>query len=375
MKKYIDLKLLKYLTIFYTVYVLVNLSRKVYLKLNGIRFEHVSWRRLLTYNIFMDWVTVLVFMVIMSYWTKRMFERGFHWKYVVAIHVFCSFLIGYFVFFFSGLTGVIFGDISFEKLFTQTVSFQHFMFVIELNFLIYFAMIGIINVYYYIKKVKNIELRAAQLQTHLATTKLSVLKAQLHPHFIFNTLNSISSLIEIDPEKSQNLVADFGDLFREILELKDENTIPLKQELNLLNKYIDIILVRFSDHLVIKQHIEEGMEEAQLPNMILQPLVENSVKHGYSYQKTQLNIHLSVFKKDGFLHIEIENDGAPLTASFEDLLEKGMGLSNTQGRLQTLYGTRYKFEIKNKEDDAKGVLTKVCIPFSTEKYPQSDNSF
>ena len=366
MKKYIDLKLLKYLTIFYTVYVLVNLSRKVYLKLNGIRFEHVSWRRLLTYNIFMDWLTVLVFMVIMSYWTKRMFERGFHWKYVVAIHVFCSFLIGYFVFFFSGITGYIFGDISLEHVFTKTVSFQHFMFVIELNFLIYFAMIGIINVYYYIKKVKNIELQAAQLQTHLATTKLRVLKAQLHPHFIFNTLNSISSLIEIDPEKSQNLMADFGDLFRDILELKDENTIPLEQELSLLNKYIDIILVRFSDHLVIEQQIEKGIEEAQIPNMLLQPLVENSVKHGYSYDKTRLNITIRILKKDGFLHFEIENDGAPLTAPFEDLLKKGMGLSNTQDRLQTMYGRRYKFEIKNKTD-GKGVLAKVCIPFTSEK--------
>ena len=109
-------------------------------------------------------------------------------------------------------------------------------------------------------------------------TNLNMLKAQLHPHFIFNTLNSISALVEIDKEKSQNLIADFGDLFRDILEFKDENLIPLRKELEILDKYIAIISVRFSDHLSIEKEIENDVENELVPHMLLQPMVENAIK-------------------------------------------------------------------------------------------------
>ena len=207
-------------------------------------------------------------------------------------------------------------------------------------------MVGIINVYYYIKKVKDINLQKSQLETQIANTRLKMLKSQLHPHFMFNTLNTISSLIEEDIEKSQNLIADFGDLFREILEFKDQNLISLKQEISLLDKYIDIISVRFSDHLVIRKKIEPGLENVRVPSLIIQPLLENAVKYGYSYNVTELNINLKIFKEGDYLSILIENDGTLLENSFDELLSQGLGIQNTNDRLQTLFENDHVFHFK-----------------------------
>lgn len=363
LKKYIDFTLLKYLTIFYTVCVLLNLSKKVYWKLNGFSFyKDLSWFELLSYNVFLDWIVVLLFMLFISYLTKLMFEKwgAKEWKKIIGVHLFFSFFIGYFIFFTSSMIIFLIGEISFAGAMSN-VTFEHFIRVVELNFLVYFSMIGIINVYYYIKKVKNIELQTTQLQAHLATTKLNMLKSQLHPHFIFNTLNSISSLIEIDKEKSQNLIADFSDLFRDILEYKDENLIPLLRELQLLEKYVDIILVRFSDHLVIKKDIEAGLDTKLVPTMLLQPIVENAIKHGYSYDKTELTVVIRIYEKSKQLCIEIENNGTPLDKSFKQLLKNGTGLKNTFDRLTTLYEDDFKFIVKNKKDNS-GVYTVIRIP-------------
>ncbi len=361
LRKYIDFKLLKYLAAFYTVLVIISTLKKVYLKTHGF-YETTSWYALITYNIILDWVIVLVFMVFISNLTKKMFEKWSDWRKILAVHLFFSFFIGYFIFFVAALIIYLLGDYTTEQV-VNNVSFNHFMLVVELNFLVYFSMIGIINVYYYIKKVKDINLQKSQLETQIANTRLKMLKSQLHPHFMFNTLNTISSLIEEDKEKSQNLIADFGDLFREILEFKDQNLISLKQELSLLDKYIAIISVRFSDHLVIRKYIEPGLENVRVPSLIIQPLLENAVKYGYSYNVTELNINLKICKEGDYLSIHIENDGTLLENSFDELLSQGLGIQNTNDRLQTLFGNDHVFIVRNNEDSS-GVEALVKIPFS-----------
>lgn len=363
LKKYVDIKLLKYLAIFYTAVVLLVQFKKSYWKVQGtISYGPLSWGQLFNYGVFVDWIVVIVFMAFISYLTKLMFEkwgaRG--WKKIIWVHLFFSFFIGYVIFFVTAVITFLIGKASFAEA-SRYISFNHFVAVVEVNFLIYFAMIGIINVYYYIKKVRNIEVQKAQVETHLANAKLNMLKAQLHPHFIFNTLNSISALVEIDKEKTQNLIADFGDLFRDILEFKDENLIPLKKELEILDKYISIISVRFSDHLSIEKDIQENVENELVPHMLLQPMVENALKHGYGYNATELNVKLKIFKKENFLYIEIENNGQPLKQSFEELLQQGTGLKNTQDRLKTLYGNRTELIVENTKNNT-AVITFIKIP-------------
>jgi len=363
LRKYIDIKLLKYLAVFYTIVVLLVQFRKSYYKVLGtISYGPLSWGELFNYGVFIDWIVVIAFMAFISFITKIMFEKwgAKGWKKIIWVHLFFSFFIGYVIFFVTAVITFLIGEASFSEALSY-VSFNHFVAVVEVNFLVYFAMIGIINVYYYIKKVRNIELQKAQIETHLANANLNMLKAQLHPHFIFNTLNSISALIEIDKEKSQNLIADFGDLFRDILDFKDENLIPLKKELALLDKYIAIISVRFSDHLSIEKDIQKNIENELVPHMLLQPMVENALKHGYGYNTTELKVTLKIYKHTEYLHIEIEDDGEALTQSFEELLENGMGLKNTKDRLKTLYGNNAEFIVENNKDN-KGVRTFIKIP-------------
>lgn len=365
-KKYFDLKLLKYLVVFYTFVILIDVSKKSYFKFNGEgRFVNYSWFELFTYNIFLDWVVVLFFMAIIAILTKLMFEKGLNDKVILFSHLFLSFFMGFFIFFATSV--IIYFTSDYYTSFKQSmnnVTFRHFMLVIDLNFLVYFAMLGIIYGYYYLQKIKGIEAQKNRLQQQLINSKMNVLKSQLHPHFVFNTLNSISSLIDIDKNKSQNLIADFGDLFRGILEIKNEHLIPLEKEINLLDKYIDIISVRFSDHLIINKNIEEELKDCLVPNMIIQPLLENAIKHGYSYNKTNLIIDLSIFKKEKYLIIIIENDGDLLNEKFNELLGLGTGIRTTQERLYTLFGSNFKFILKNNKAKT-GVLAFIKIPLKT----------
>jgi LytS/YehU family sensor histidine kinase len=359
LKYIIDPRLLKYIALFYTFTVLIGLIRKVYLKSTGLFYKTISWFGMFTYDIILDWLIVIVFMILMSRLIKRMFERKLSWTRIILVHLFFSFFMGYFIFFISGLIVVLINGSPLISL-LDNLSLNHFMSVVHLNFLVYFSMIGIITVYFYTNKIKNIEIQKSQLETQLATTKLNILKSQLHPHFMFNTLNSISSLMEVDVERSQNLIADFGDLFREFIAYNETHMIPLKKSLEFLDKYMDIISVRFSDHLTFTKTIEKGVEDYLVPSLLMQPIVENAIKHGYGYTITELEIKLSVYKIENNLTIEIENNGAPLDASFNVLLKKGTGLEMTHERLKTLYGKNFIFILEN---NGKGsVVSKIKFP-------------
>nr|WP_321232793.1 histidine kinase [uncultured Psychroserpens sp.] len=365
MKKFIDAQLLIYLTIFYTLTVALDAARKVYWKMEDLTaYSQLSWYDLLVYNILLDWAVVIFFMIIAAHLTKKMFEKEMSWKMIISVHLFFSFFIGWFIIFVSALIAIfVKKDFDFNSFFIN-VSFDHFMMVIHDNFLIYFSMIGIVTAYYYIKKVKNIELQKSKLQSQLATTKLNILKSQLHPHFMFNTLNSISSMIEIDQEKSQNLIADFGDLFRLVLEFKEDSLIPLAKELSVLEKYIDIISVRFSDHLDIRKEIQTPNQSMYVPSMLIQPIIENAIKHAYSYDNTELEIDISVFIEGEYLCFKVENNGTILSASFDNLLTNGTGLKNIYERLITLYEDDFVFDLFNKKD-LTGVTAFIKIPIIT----------
>jgi sensor histidine kinase YesM len=365
LNKYLDTRLIKYLSVFYGIAVLIKFSKQAYWKQNEGWYETLSWFELFLHEAVVDWLVVLVFMIFISFFTERLIKKKFPWVKFIVLHLFLSVLLGCFTIL---LRGIGYGMMGETDLLESIISIpiRQFLGLADKYFLVYFSMVGIIYVYHYIKKVKNIELQKSKIQTQLANTKLDALKAQIHPHFVFNTLNSISSLIEIDPEKSQNLIADFGDLFREILEFKDEDLIPLKKELDLLNKYIDIISVRFSDHLKIETYLDQGLGEALIPSLSIQPILENAIKHGYSLNHTELEIKVSIRKKNNQLSIEIENNGVLLTSLFEELLTKGTGLKNTRERLTTIYKTDFDFSVENKFDKS-GVTSILQIPLIFKK--------
>ncbi len=357
-----DLKLICYLIVYYTIVVALStakvVSRRLMLIEEGrIKTENANWASLF-YNLFLDWIIVIGIMVLVVYLTKMMIRKKIKWKYILFVHLFFALTLGWVIYFIYNLISTITGRYQLSELFNE-ISFQNIIGVADLNFLIYTAMTAIIYIYYYVQEIKQIENQKAELAVQLTNTKLSLLKSNLHPHFIFNTLNSISALVETDKQQAQNTLADLGDILRDLLDQKDKTLITLNEELKILKKYLNIIKVRFSDHFVFKEDITANLK-AKVPNMLLQPLIENAVKHGYSLNYTSLDILLEIKEANNYLNIFIYNNGTPLKADFS-FQQSGYGIKNTLERLKTIYKNDFEFELKN-DTNTKQVIVYIRLP-------------
>jgi sensor histidine kinase YesM len=355
-------KLIQYLIIYLTTALSIQLIKKINWKLNNGLYKTWNWFEFFLFEFFAEWIVIVGFMIAAYYFTNRMIERNMNMKVILFIHLLSSALLGFVTLLSITTVAYIFGAFNINEA-IENISWNNFLSGLDKDFLIYFSSISIIYVYSYINKVKDAEIQKSQLQTQLVTSKLNRLRTQIQPHFMFNTLNSISSLMEIDIEKSQNLIADFGDLFRRSMEFSDTSVVHLRQELEFLEKYIDIISVRFSDHLKFHKEIEDNIDDAFVPCMIIQPLIENAVKHGYSYHNTEIEIYLSVYKASNNLHIDVINNGKLLDTNFEELFNNGTGLRLTEERLKTLYNNDFQFTLVNKPD-LTSVVASIRIPYT-----------
>lgn len=369
LKKYIDLKLILLLAGFYGLFNLVFITKSAYLRSVLPNMRQEPWSDFLIHNILIDWLIVVFYMTIIAISTKRFLHKNYSWVKIISIHVIFSLLIGFIIRLIFDIYNILTGRFTIEE-YQPEESFTRFMIVVDLNFLIYFAMTFIIYTYYYVKQVKEAEHQRAQLETQLVNTRMKMLSSQLQPHFLFNTLNSIAVLADLDKEKAKDTIADLSDFLREILYSGDENVIPLERELRTLEYYLNILNVRFSDHLKISREIEEDLLSKKVPALLLQPILENSIKHGYSYEHTDLEINIRIYSEKNELVIKVENNGAGLTRGQEELMKKGKGLANIDARLANLYGSNYSFIIRNK-GKGTGVETVVRIPY-TPSSPSSN---
>jgi sensor histidine kinase YesM len=365
LKKYIDLKLIFILAGFYGLFNLVFISKTAYLRTVFKERMYESWYDFLLYNVLIDWLIVVFYMTIIAITTKRFLHKNYTWTKIISIHVVFSLLIGFIIRLIFDLFSILSGRFTLDE-YQPEESFTRFMIVVDLNFLIYFAMTFIIYTYYYVKQVKEAEHHRAQLETQLVNTRMKMLSAQLQPHFLFNTLNSIAVLADLDKEKAKDTIADLSDFLREILYSGEEHEIPLKKELRTLEYYLNILNVRFSDHLFIDKDIDEDLLSHRVPALILQPILENSIKHGYSYEHTDLRVLIRIYRERDDLVIHILNDGEPLEARQEELMRKGKGLTNIDSRLSNLYSDHYSFEIRSRNGQ-QGVETIVKLPLKGRK--------
>lgn len=191
---------------------------------------------------------------------------------------------------------------------------------------------------------------------------MNLLKHLLNPHFFFNTLNSISTLIETDAKLAQNILADLSDLLRDTVNLKDTSFVCIKEEMNILKKYIDIMCIRFSNDLEITMNIENGLDEIFIPSLILLPIIESTINNGYSYDHTKLKIKLELFKRMSNLVMEIENDGQFL---INEKTKYETVLKDTEDRLNKLYHDKYLFSIENNKN-LSGFKTIIQLPIQAE---------
>jgi two-component system LytT family sensor kinase len=237
------------------------------------------------------------------------------------------------------------------------------LFIVEfhLGVLTYWVILGIKHALDYYRKYRERELLASQLETRLARAELQVLKMQLHPHFLFNTLHAISSLMHRDVDAADRMIARLSDLLRMTLENVGVEEVSLKQELEMLERYLEIEQTRFRDRLTVSMQIDPETLDARVPNLILQPLVENAIKHGISARAAAGLVEIRARRENGALELRVRDDGKGLPAGPYADLKEGVGLANTRARLQQLYGTACRFELTSVPEG--GLTVSMTIPF------------
>lgn len=238
--------------------------------------------------------------------------------------------------------------------------------VLTANFIIesmiFWAVIAIIHGILFYRRWQEREQLAAELRTRLSEAQLEVLKAQLRPHFLFNTLNSISTLVHSDPASADQMVVQLADLLRASLETSGKHEIPLAEELSLLERYVGIMRVRHEDRLSVAIRATPRARAALVPHFILQPLVENAIEHGIARRAGDGRIVIEATDIGDTLQLRVGDDGTGFhqCADNGSSPEEGVGLGNTRLRLHQLYGDAQSFTIECVKTG--GTLVTVTIP-------------
>jgi two-component system, LytTR family, sensor kinase len=242
---------------------------------------------------------------------------------------------------------------------------------LPIDVIIYWTIVGAGYAFEYYRRFREQQLQAArlevhatQLETQLAQAQLQALKMQLHPHFLFNTLHAISALIDDDVKGARRMIARLSELLRLTLENVGQQEVSLRQELDALERYLEIEQIRFQDRLTVRLAVAPETLDASVPNLVLQPIVENAIRHGIALRSSAGRIEIRAERRDGMIELQVIDDGPGLHPCAEEGAEKfkeGIGLANTRARLRRLYGDEHLIEIK--DADGGGLAVKLSIPF------------
>jgi signal transduction histidine kinase len=206
------------------------------------------------------------------------------------------------------------------------------------------------------------EASEARLKAQLAEARLRVLKMQLHPHFLFNTLHSINSLVTEDPAGASQMIARLGDFLRLTLEQSERQFVTLGEEVEFLRCYLDIEQVRFQDRLTVEFDIEHPAGSAEVPHLILQPIVENAIRHAVAPRAGPSHIRVAARRANGSLRLEVKDSGPGLpAAASRPAAGTGVGLSNVRARLEQLYAGRHRFELANADGGGLSVILELPL--------------
>ncbi|HEY2712810.1 MAG TPA: histidine kinase [Chthoniobacterales bacterium] len=217
----------------------------------------------------------------------------------------------------------------------------------------------------YYQGLRESKLAQSSLQARLAEAQLRALKMQLQPHFLFNTLHSISSLVLEDPPRANAMIARLGDFLRLTLEHTDEQMVTLKEEIEFLRCYLEIEQVRFGDRLTVNFRMEPATLAANLPHLILQPVVENAIQHAVAPRAAPGRIDIEAKRSNGLVQLEVRDTGPGLRENTDSVTRHGVGLRNVIARLEQTYGSEFSFEMKNGQDG--GLTVTMELPFRSEE--------
>lgn len=228
------------------------------------------------------------------------------------------------------------------------------------NVPIYWVIVSVVHALTYYRRSQERERRAMELEGRLSEAKLQSLRMQLHPHFLFNTLNAIATLVHKDAHAADEMIGNLSELLRATLDTAQQE-VPLRQELAFLDRYLEIQQVRFGDRLRIERSIDAAALDGSVPTLILQPLVENAIRHGIEPQPGAGLVSIKADVKDHQLQLEVGDNGKGFDGSKPP---EGIGLANTRARLQALYGSAARLVIQSGADG--GCVVQLQLPFRDE---------
>jgi len=213
------------------------------------------------------------------------------------------------------------------------------------SFVELWVLIGLFSAIDYYKKYRQQMVKVANQEKELANAKLTAFRMQLHPHFLFNSFNSVMSLIDFDKLQAKNMLAELSILMRRLLENDRRHTVTVKDELSFISSYLEIEALRFQDRLEIQIDIDEELKDALLPNLILQPIVENAIKHGFNQSTEQCRISIKIRENQDHLFIGIEDNGFENPVIPKLPQSGGIGLQNVYRRLEQMFDNDFIFTV------------------------------
>jgi two-component system, LytTR family, sensor kinase len=230
----------------------------------------------------------------------------------------------------------------------------------------YCVLVGGIYVVDFYREARNRQVASAELETQLAQAQLHNLRLQLQPHFLFNALNTISAVMHEDVQRADAMLAQLSDLLRRTLRGADSQEVPLNEELDLLKNYLAIMKARFGEDLMVDFAIDPALGHALVPQLILQPLVENSIRHGREGTHSRVDVRVCAQCQGGKLTLQVSDNGPGIAELQKGGWRKGVGLSNTEERLEGMYGQDHEFLLENSQGGGLTVTVRLPLRMATE---------
>jgi two-component sensor histidine kinase len=321
-----------------------------------LRGEPMPWRNALQHALFEAYLWALTTVAI--FWLARRFplERG-RMPRGIAVHLAAAVLL-------SLARVAVIVEVSRRAEWLAERSYdQQFWRGFHQYVLYYVLLLGIAHAVLYYGRYRERERAAERLAASLTEARLQALKMQLQPHFLFNTLNAISALIPAEAKPARRMVARLGDLLRIALEHEATQEVTLREELAFLRPYLEIEQARLEDRLTVVMEIAPETLDARVPHLLLQPLVENAIRHGIAPRIEPGRVEISATRgaDDRFLHLEVRDDGPGVDRDDQARTRKGVGLANIQSRLEQLYDGEHRFELANHPEG--GAVVRIALPF------------